>query len=392
LLPALLGSCKHEEAQAQPPPPEVVVAEVLQRDVPIYIEAIGQTRGSSEVEIRARVEGFLENVEFEEGSLVKKGQLLYTIDRRPFEATLARAKATRAQAEADLARAHQDVVRYEPLVAKNAISREEYETAVAIEQAATAAVDAAKAVVESAEIDLSYTKVLAPVDGLIGKTEVHPGALLSRVASTLLTQISTIDPIRARVTITEREYLYYARKLGTPETRDRQEEGRFELILSDRSIHPHRGTLGFVDRAVDPRSGPILVEISFPNPGGLVRPGQYARARVAVETREGALLVPQRAVQELQGLYNVVVVGADGKVEFRTVQPGERVGDLWLIESGLKPGDKIVVEGVQKVRPGIVVSAKEVPIEEGGDETAPGESKAEPGAATPAEPAAGEKE
>jgi len=363
-LALLLGGCAPKAQASPPPPPDVVVAQVLQRDVPIYIEAIGQTRGSTEIEIRARVEGFLESVDFEEGTMVQKGQLLYTIDPLPFEAALARAKAGLAQAAADLARAHQDVVRYEPLVAKNAISREEYETAVAIEQAASAAEDAAEAVVQSAEIDLGYTRVLAPVDGLVGKTEVHPGALVSRVASTLLTQISTIDPIRARITLSEREYLYYARRAESEGRGGEPPKALFELILADGTIHPHPGSLVFVDRAVDPRSGTILVETSFPNPGGIVRPGQYARARVAVEVRKGALLVPQRAVQELQGIYNVVVVGEDDTVEMRAVQPGERVGDLWVIDSGLKPGERIVVEGLQKVRPGIVVAAKEVRIED----------------------------
>lgn len=363
-LAPLLCGCKKEEAKAAPPPPpEVLVSKPLQRDVPIYVEAIGQTRGSNEVEIRARVEGFLETVDFQEGTLVKKGQLLYTIDARPFQAALTRAQATQAEAEADLARAHQDVVRYEPLVQKNAISREEYETAVAVEKAATAALDAAKAQVESAQIDLGYTRVVAPLDGLIGRTEVYPGSLVGRAPSTLMTQISTIDPIRARITISEPEYLYYARKHEQQGSVEKS-KAEFELILADGSVHPEKGSLVFVDRAVDPRTGTILMEVSFPNPGGILRPGQYARARVAVETKQGALLVPQRAVQELQGIYSVAVVGSDGKVEQRQVQLGERLGDLWLVDSGLKPEERVVVEGVQKARPGTQVAPKEVPIGE----------------------------
>lgn len=361
-LAALTLACKKEEAPLPPPPPEVLVAQVLQRDVPLVVEAIGQTRGSNEIEIRARVEGFVQSVDYAEGTLVEPGQLLYTIDPKPFEATLARTKAALAEAEANQARARQDVVRYEPLVAKNAISREEYETAVAIEKAAIAGVEAAKAVVESAEIDLGYTKVYAPVQGLAGRTEVYPGTLVSRVTSTLLTQISTLDPIHTRITITEREYLRFARRR---EAEGRQEgtKAPFELVLADGSVHPHPGALTFVDRAVDPRTATILLEVAFPNPGGIVRPGQYARARVAVETRKGALLVPQRAVQELQGITNVALVGEGNKVEIRAVQTGERIGNLWLVESGLKAGEKFIVEGMQKVRPGGVVTPKLVELD-----------------------------
>ncbi|HSF14804.1 MAG TPA: efflux RND transporter periplasmic adaptor subunit [Vicinamibacteria bacterium] len=358
-----LSSCK-EEAAPPPPPPAVKVAEVLTRDVPIYVEAIGQTRGNTEIEIRARVEGFLETVDFEEGTFVSKGKLLYTIDPRPFEAALSQSKANQARAEADLARAHQDVVRYEPLVAKNAISRQDYETAVAVERAQEAAVEAARAAVESAEIDLSYTKVIAPDNGLIGKTEVYPGTLVGRSQSTLLTHISKIDPIHVRFTIAERDYLYYAR---------RQEERRaaesaetpFQLVLADGTVHSQPGRLVFVDRNVDPQTGTILLEASFPNPDRIVRPGQYARVRAAVEMKKGAILVSQRSVQELQGIYNVAVVKPDDTVDIRMVTPAERIGTLWVIDSGLNNGERVVVEGLQKVRPGAQVTPETVTIEEG---------------------------
>jgi membrane fusion protein (multidrug efflux system) len=358
----LLGACKHEGGPTPPPPPEVHVAQVLQRDQPVYVEAIGQTRGSTEVEIRSRVEGFVETVDYREGSFVEPGQLLYTIDPRPFEAELARALASKAVAEADLARARQDVVRYEPLVEKNAISRQEYETAVALERAAVAAVEATEAVVRSAEIDLGFTRILAPGRGLAGKTEVFPGALVQRGLGTPLTQISQIDPIHVRITIAERDYLRFARRRAQADP-DRPETS-FELLLADGSVHPHPGSLVFVDRNVDPRTGTILLELSFPNSDGLVRPGQYARVRAVVETRQGAILVPQRSVQELQGIHQVAVVDAKGVVEIRAVQAGERAGTLWVIDSGLRPEDRVVVEGLQKVRPGLQVAAKEVPIEE----------------------------
>ena len=373
-LLASLGGCGKKEAPP-PPPPEVKAATVLQKDVPIYVEAIGQTRGSTEIEVRARVEGFLQSVDFKEGNPVRKGQLLYTIDPRPFQAALAQAKGTLAESEAQLARARQDVVRYEPLVAKNAISRQEYETAVAVQRAAEAAVDASKAAAERAEIDLGYTKVLAPEDGLVGKTEVYPGTLVGRGQSTLLTHISQIGTIHVRFTIPERDYLYYARR--GQERRERAGDGQklpFELVLADGSLHPEKGQLVFVDRNVDPQTGTILMEAAFPNPGGIVRPGQYARVRAAVDMKAGAILVPQRAVSELQGIYNVAVVGGDDTVEIRMVTPAQRIGTLWVVDAGLKAGDRVVVEGLQKVRPGVKVKAEMVKIEE--DAAPPGAAKA----------------
>ena len=364
LLASLVG-CGKKEAPP-PPPPEVKAATVLQKDVPIYVEAIGQTRGSTEIEVRARVEGFLQSVDFKEGNPVRKGQLLYTIDPQPFEAALAQAKGTLAEAEAQLARARQDVVRYEPLVAKNAISRQEYETAVAVQRAAEAAVDASKAAAERAKIDLGYTKVLAPENGLAGKTEVYPGTLVGRGQSTLLTHISQIGTIHVRFTIPERDYLFYARRREQRGVKVGAQEGLpFELVLADGSSHPEKGQLVFVDRNVDPQTGTILMEAAFPNPGGIVRPGQYARVRAAVDMKAGAILVPQRAVSELQGIYNVAVVGGDDTVEIRMVTPAQRIGTLWVVDAGLKAGERVVVEGLQKVRPGVKVKAEMVKIEEG---------------------------
>ena len=365
VVPLTLFLSCGKPAPPAPPPLEVKAATVLTRDVPVYIEAIGETRGNTEIEIRARVEGFLETVNFAEGTLVRKGQLLYTIDRSPFEAKLAQAKANLAEAEAQLARAHQDVVRYEPLVAKNAISRQEYETSVALERAQQAAVEAARASVTSAEIDLGYTRVLAPDNGLVGKTEVYPGTLVGRGQSTLLTRISKVDPIHARFTIPERDYLYYARQREKHKT-EGAPDLPLQLVLADGSAHPYPGSFVFVDRNVDPQTGTILLEASFPNPGGIVRPGQYARVRAAVDVKSNAILVPQRAVQELQGIHSVAVVGGDGAIEMRIVKAAERIGSLWVIDSGLTTGERIVVEGLQKVRPGVKVNAEMVTIDEGG--------------------------
>lgn len=365
LAPLLAASagCGEKEAPPPPPPPEVKVTPVVQRDVPVYIEVIGQTRGSTEIEVRARVEGYLESVDYREGSAVRKGQLLYTLDSRPFQASVAQARGVQAEAEAQLARARQDVVRYEPLVAKNAISRQEYETAVQLARAAEASVEAAKAGVERARIDLSFTRIYAPASGIAGKTEVYPGTLVGRGQSDLLTRISQVDRIHVRVSLPEKDFIEYNRK-GT----ERRRAGnatplKFELLLSDGSVHPEKGDLVFVDRAVDPETGTILVEVAFPNPGSTVRPGQYARVRVAIDEKKGAILVPQRAVTELQGIYNVAVIKPDDTVDLRMVKPAERIGTLWVIDEGLKAGERIVVEGVQKVRAGIKVTPRPVPAE-----------------------------
>jgi membrane fusion protein (multidrug efflux system) len=361
---ASLAACAKKEAPP-PAPPEVKVATVLQKDVPIYVEAIGQTRGSTEIEVRARVEGFLETVDFKEGNPVRKGQLLYTIDPRPFQAAVAQARGQLAESEAQLARAKQDVVRYEPLVAKNAISRQDYETAVVVQRAAEAAVEASKAAAERAQIDLGYTRVVAPEEGMVGKTEVYPGTLVGRGQSTLLTHISQIGSIHVRFTIPERDYIFYAKRARERGEGKEVPKLPFELVLADGSVHPQKGQLVFVDRNVDPQTGTILMEAAFPNPGGIVRPGQYARVRAAIDMKPNAILVPQRAVSELQGIYNVAVVGGDDTVEIRMVKPGARIGTLWVVDAGLKGGDRIVVEGLQKVRSGVKVKPEVVKIEEG---------------------------
>jgi membrane fusion protein (multidrug efflux system) len=350
-----------EPAAPPAPSPEVQVARVLQRDVPILIENIGQTRGSTEVEVRARSEGFLETVDFKEGSFVRKGDLLYTIDPRNLQATLASAKGQLAARKADLARARQDVARYKPLVALNAIPRQQYDTSVAVESAASAAVDAAQAMVDDATIDLEYTKIYSPIDGLVGRTEVNPGNLVGRGDNTLLTTVSTVDPIHVRFTISEQDYLKYAR---AGQNGNGNEGGRFELVLADGSVHLERGSLVFADRLVDPTTGTLMLEARYPNPERLVRPGQYARVRVAIDVRKGAILVPQRAVKELQATFSVAVLGEGDKIAMRTVKPGARVGSLWVIESGLAPNETIVIEGLQKVREGVVVKPTVLAIQE----------------------------
>lgn len=351
----------HEKEAPPPPPPEVKVAVVLQKTVPIYVENIGETSGATDVEIRARVEGFLQSIDFEEGSLVKKGQLLYTIDPKPYEASLATSKGRTAEAQAQLSKAQQDVARYKPLVELNAISRQEYETAVSAQQAAAASLEAAKAVEENAKIDVGYTKVFSPIDGLVGKSQVKPGNLVGRGENTLLTVVSNVDTIHVRSNVSERDYLRLARAKNEASAKPKD---NFELVLADGTVHKYKGSLVFADRAVDPETGTLGIEAQFPNPDGLLRPGQYARIRVAIDQKENAILVPQSAVQELQGTYNLAVVGSDNKVTLRAVQMGERIGPLWIVNSGLAAGEKIVVEGLQKVRDGSTVTPVAVEIKD----------------------------
>ena len=357
VLTVIIFACSKEQPPAAPPPPSVKVAVVLQKTVPIYVENIGETVGASDVEIRARVEGFLDSVNFEEGTFVKKGQLLYTIDPQPLRASLAQASGRLAQAQAELAKARQDVVRYKPLIDKKAISQQEYDTAVSMEEAAKASVDAARASEQDAKLSLGYTKVLSPIDGLVGKTLVKPGNLVGRGENTLLTVVSNVDSIHVRTNISERDYLRLARRKAGAPTKD-----SFELVLADGSVHNHMGSIVYADRAVDTKTGTLGVEVTFPNPEHILRPGQYARVRVAIDHKENAILVPQTAVQELQGTYSVAVVGPDNKVNLRSVQATDRIGNLWLIDSGLKSGERIIVEGLQKVREGSVVSPTTVEI------------------------------
>ena len=357
---ALTGACEKQVAVAAPPP-EVYVVGVVQKDVPTYLDLVGQTEGTQDVDVRARVEGFLESMNFREGSFVRKGTLLYRIDRKPFEATVAAAKADKATAEARLAKANNDVARYTPLVAKQAVSQQELDNARAAQDATRSQVDAATAAVEKATLDLGYTDVLAPIDGLVGLTKVKPGSLVGRGESTLLTTISQINPIVLRVGVTEADYLRVIKR-DPARSGEAPRAGGIELTLADGTKHPHDGTITTVERAVNAATGTLTLQVAFANPDSVLRPGQYGRARILVEMKSGAILVPQRAVQELQSLYSVAVVAADNKVTFKNVKVGPRVETLWVIEDGLKPGDQVVAEGLQALRDGITVRTK--PLEQ----------------------------
>ena len=359
-----LSACAKDAPPAAPPPPEVIVTDAIQRDVPVSMELVGQARGFQDVEIRARVEGFLEQVAFAEGSLVRKGQLLYIIDRKPLEAAVASAKGQLATAQARLEKAKNDVNRFTPLVAKQAVSQQELDNALAAKDAMAAQVDAQQAALEKAQIDLGYTTITAPIDGLIGTTQVKTGNLVGRGDNTLLVTISQIDPILFRAGMAEAEYLRVARRVQDETAKGtRAAPIPIQLILADGTVHPQEGRVDAIERNIDPTTGTLAIQIKFPNPQRLVRPGQYGRVKFDIDVKKGAILVPQRAVQELQGLYSLAVVGADNKVAFRNVKVGPRDGSLWVIEEGLKPGERVVVEGFQKVREGAVVAPKSAPAE-----------------------------
>ena len=357
---ALAAAACEQPVAVAAPPPEVYVTEVVQRDVPVYLEVVGQTTGFQDTELRARVEGFLESMSFREGSFVSRGTVLYTIDRKPLEAALAQARADQVAAEARLAKATNDVNRYTPLVAKQAVSQRELDDARAEQDASRAQVEAAKAVVERTNLDLGYTNVAAPISGLVGATLVKPGNLVGRGQNTLLTTISQIDPILFRAGITEADYLKVARRDPSRSGAEPQ-AADIQLTLSDGTVYPHTGKVVVVDRAVDAATGTLGVQIEFPNPDMVLRPGQYGRARLLVENKPAAMLIPQRAVQELQSLHSVAVVNADNKIAFRNIKVGARIGSLWIVEEGVAPGDRIVVEGLQRIRDGMTVTAKPAP-------------------------------
>jgi membrane fusion protein (multidrug efflux system) len=337
-----------------PPPPDVVVAEVVKKDVPVFQEWVGTTEGNISAQIRARVQGYLQKRTYEEGSLVHTGDLMFVIDPRPYQSALDQAKGELGRAEAATTKTQQDVARYTPLAAQQAISQEELDNAVQASRAAKATADSARAAVEKAQLNLDWTQVKSPIDGIAGIAVAQVGDLVGE--STVLTTVSQVDPIKVSVPISEQDYLKFASRLSVPPPADR--EGRLELVLSDGSVYPERGKVSVANREVDVKTGTLMVVALFPNPRNLLRPGQYAKVRATTDTHKDAMLVPERAVQDLQGTRQVAVVGADNKVSMRAVQTGPSMGNLIVINAGLKPGERVVVEGVQKVRDGVTVNPK----------------------------------
>ena len=424
----LVAVRSNRQAQAAPRPLDVEVVQVLQQDVPVYSEWIGTTQGMVNADIQAQVTGYLLRQEYKEGSFVKKGQLLFEIDPRPFQAALdqangqvaqfqgqleqansqvvqaeaqlaqtnsqlSQAHAQLAQAEANQVKAQLDVDRYRPLAEQKAVTQQEYDNAVQANVASKAQVDAAragieaaraqlahakaqvstakagisaakgqlenaKAAVNTAALNLGFTKLTAPIDGIAGIAQAQVGNLVSTTSGPLTT-ISTVDPIEVYFNLSEQEYLNYTR----PTLHDAEQSGaldqlELELILADGTIYSHKGKFYFADREVDPKTGAIRLSGIFPNPGNVLRPGQYGRVRAVTSTKISALLVPQRAVTELQGTYQVAVVGGDNKIDIRNVKVGDRTGASWIIKDGLKPGESVVTEGIQQVRPGVLVNPK----------------------------------
>ncbi len=363
---AVLACGKPAAPPAAPPPTPVVVAPVEQRDVDVAQELVGQLRGFQDVEVRARVEGFLASIDYVEGGEVKKGDLLFTIDPRTLSAAAQAARADLARAQTALDKAQLDVRRYTPLAAQKAVSQAELDQAQSAERSARAQLDASQAALDKAQLDLSYTRVTAPVAGLSSKAEKQVGSLVGRGESTLLTTVSSVDPIRVSVQLPEAEYLRFAAKIAAGERTPAKIGGAApadasggagpQLILADGTVHPARGRIVLVDRAVDPTTGTIRVDLAFANPSRTLRPGLYGKVRFNAERLPGALLIPQRAVTELQGTFSAAVVTAENKVELRKLQMGPRSGDAWVVLEGLKAGERVVVEGVQKVRNGSPVA------------------------------------
>src|SRR6266850_2599558 len=424
----ILAVRSDKPAQAAPRPLDVEVVRVEQKDVPVYSEWIGTTEGMVNADIKAEVTGYLLKQDYKEGSFVKKGQLLFELDARPFQAAvdqangqvaqfqgqleqaisqvaqaeaqvaqansqLLQAQAQLAQAQANQVRTQLDVNKYAPLFEQKAVTQQDYDNAVQANLVAKAQVEAAKAGVETAraqlraataqigtakaaiatakgqvenaqatvktaELNLSFTRILSPIDGVVGIAQAQVGNLISTTSSPLTT-VSTVDPIKVYFTLNEQEYLRYIKaNLIDAKQGASVAQLELELILSDGSSYPQKGSFFFADRQVDPKTGAIRTAGIFPNPGNLLRPGQYGRVRAITATKEEALLVPQRAVTELQGSFQVAVVGGDNKIEIRTVKVGDRTGTMWIIEDGLKPGETVVAEGTQKVGPGAVVNPK----------------------------------
>ncbi len=351
---ASLACGKSEAAKGAPPPPAVDVVAAIQRDEPIYREWIGTTDGDVNAEIRPKVDGYLLRRVYSEGSYVHQGDVLFEIDARQVRAQLQQAEANLAQAQSGLTKADRDVARFEPLAAQKALSQQELDNARSEQTSAKATVGALGAAVEQARLNLSWSRVTSPISGIAGIAQTQVGNLVG--PQTVLTTVSRVDPIRVRYQIGEQEYLQLQRD---PAMRNAE----LQLVLSDGTVFPQRGHVLLSGREVDVKTGTITTIGIFPNPGNLLRPGQYAKIRAATEVRRGAILVPQRAVNELQGAYQVAVIGADNKAQIRTVDAGPQLGSMWLINSGLQPGDRVVTGGFSRLKSGMTVVPKETPPE-----------------------------
>lgn len=350
------GEKKTTQAPALPPP-AVTVVETNAQDVPIYIEFVGETHGLKDIAIRARVEGFLEGIHFQEGGPVKKGDLLYTLESQSYEEKVAAQRSAVAEQETFLAKAKGDLDRIRPLAEINAVSQSDLDEAVAAYEARLSSVEAAKANLRAAQIQLGYTRIHSPIDGIIGKTQAKVGDFVGRDPNpVILNTVSQVETILVTFFITENQYLEVARYLSEAGKKNVGEEKlSLELILVDGSVYKHPGKIDFVNREVDTTTGAMLVQASFPNPEGLLRPGQFTKVRIKGRVVKDGILIPQRCVMEVQGLFNVYVVDGDDTAHTREISVGPKIGSDWLISEGLKPGERVIYEGLQKVKDGAKV-------------------------------------
>ena len=346
---ATIAGCSSKEEKPAPPPLGVTVTPVVQKDVPIHQEWVGTMVGNVDAEIRPKVEGFLLTRLYTEGSYVEKGQPMFQLDKRQAQAAVEQATGNLERARAALSQAQIDVRRFTPLVAQRAVSQAELDKATSSERAASATVDADQAALDNAKLNLGWTTVTSPISGIAGVAKVGIGDLIT--PTTVMTTVSTVNPIYVDINIAEQDYMRFQR--NKPSQSQKQ---NLELILGDGTIYPHRGSVRFVNREVDSRTGTIQVRGEFPNPGNVLRPGQYARIRAVTELRKAAFLIPQQSVSELQGVYQVGVVGSDNKVTIKTVKLGPQFGDMWVVESGLQPGENVIVDGLQRVKTGVTVA------------------------------------
>src|SRR5216684_1380874 len=367
VLTLAMPGCGRTQAAAPPPPPEVRVAPVVQQDVPAYSEWVATLDGYVNAQVRPQVSGYIIKQNYKEGSLVRRGQVLFEIDPRPFQAALDRAKGDLAQAQAQLGKSTLDVKRDTPLAEARAIAQSQLDNEIQARLGAQAAVESDQAAIEQAELNLEWTKITSLVDGIAGIAQVQIGNLVG--PNSVLTSVSQVDPIKAYFPISEQAYVLAQKQSGAVSTEHAVSffGNSLDLILTDGSIFPQKGKILLADRQVDPNTGTIRIVAAFPNPGNILRPGQYGRVRVETNMKSGALLIPQNAVAQSQGSYQVAVVGGDHKVSMRTVKPGETVGTMWVIDSGLKPGEQVVAEGMQRLKEGTLVTPKPAHISGGGN-------------------------
>jgi membrane fusion protein (multidrug efflux system) len=358
LTVAMLGCGRTQAAAPPPPPPEVGVAPVVQQDVPVYSEWVATLDGYVNAQVRPQVSGYIIKQNYKEGSLVHKGEVLFEIDPRPFQSALDHAKGDLAQAQAQLGKSTLDVERDTPLAEARAIAKSQLDNEIQAKLGAQALIESDKAAMEEAELNLEWTKVTSLVDGIAGIAQIQIGNLVG--SNSVLTSVSQLEPIKAYFPISERAYVLVQENSNAISSKHAMRffGNSLELILTDGSIYAQKGKILLADRQVDPNTGTIRIVAAFPNPGNILRPGQYGRVRVETGMKKGALLTPQSAVAQSQGSYQVAVVGSDRKVSMRAVKPGQTVGTMWIIDEGLKPGEQVVVEGLQRVKEGSVVTPK----------------------------------